>query len=521
VSAETDELDVAIVGGGAAGLYCAWRIVSGAAAGTGPPARPSGDGPLRVGVFEASARTGGRLYTVIPEGAPHLRAELGGIAIISTHSIVVAATEALGLEREPLVGGDPHALLHLRGRRFAARDWRDPATVPYELAAGERGRTPEEIFAAAVERVVPGAAELTAGEWDRVRRTLSVEGRPLAEIGLRDLVRGLVSPDAFQLLVDAAGFRPEFQNWNAADALVDVSGGWAVEARYERLRDGYEALPRALAREAEAGGARIETGHRLRAVEALEGDDERGVELAFELPGERRTVRARRAILAIGQPALEEVARGGALATSAELLHDLGRVENVPLFHLLLAYEGPWWEELGIRAGRSATDLPIQSCFYFGTEGDAGGAPSERRSLAMVGYSSPEAIAFWDRYLEGSDAGAAPREPPAEMLDEISRQLSAVHGIAVPDPYWARLMDWRPRPYGGASHRWAVGARSWEVIPRMRRPLPGLPLHVCGEAWSDLQGWVEGAFRSCERVLREELGLDPPGWLDADAHLGP
>jgi len=106
------------------------------------------------------------------------------------------------------------------------------------------------------------------------------------------------------------------------------------------------------------------------------------------------------------------------------------------------------------------------------------------------------------------------------MLREVTRQLAALHGTEVPDPYWARLMDWRSDLYGAASHRWAR-ARSWEVIPRMRRPLPGVPLFVCGEAWSDLQGWTEGGFRSGERVLRDELGLERPEWMSTDAYLGP
>ncbi|MGH8983566.1 MAG: hypothetical protein ACRDY6_06770 [Acidimicrobiia bacterium] len=48
-----------------------------------------------------------------------------------------------------------------------------------------------------------------------------------------------------------------------------------------------------------------------------------------------------------------------------------------------------------------------------------------------------------------------------------------------------------------------------------------MPLHVCGEAWSDDPGWVEGALRTAERVVRDELGLLAPEWLAQDAYLGP
>ncbi|MBM3668014.1 MAG: FAD-dependent oxidoreductase, partial [Actinobacteria bacterium] len=228
-------------------------------------------------------------------------------------------------------------------------------------------------------------------------------------------------------------------------------------------------------------------------------------------------VAARRAVLALPRHGLARLAPGTPLAEVESFRTDLDAVTTVPLFHLLLAYERPWWEQLGIADGRSATDLPIQSCFYFGADPDTG------RALAMVGYSSAEAIELWDSYLRPGppDAEPAPAEPPAEMLVEVTRQLGLLHGIDVPAPYWAQLMDWRGGEFGGASHRWAVGARSWEVIPRMRRPVDGLPVHVCGEAWSGLQGWNEGALRSAERVLRDELELPAPEWMSADAYLGP
>lgn len=499
------DLDVAVAGGGAAGLYCAWRIA------TAPE-------PQRVAVFEATDRLGGRLYTVTPDGAERLRAELGGIAVLSTHRLVVEATDALGLAREPLLGGDPHNLLFLRGRRFRADQWSDPDAVPYELADGERGRTPEEIFGAAVERVVPGLGEMSAAEWDRAKREAEFEGRPLHEVGLWNLLERLVSPEAFRLIADAGGFRTEFQNWNAAEALIDMSQGWPAEARYEHLREGFEALPAALAERVREAGGEIAVGHRLDGVQVRGDGSDAELQLSFAVDGKERgrQVRARRLILAVPHGGLEALAPGTPLVDSADFRRDLDSVSTVPLFHLMLAYEHPWWRELGIESGRSATDLPLQSCFYLGTE--AGG-----RSLALVGYSSAEAIEFWDGYIgpRAPDAEPRPAPPPEPMLREVTRQLAELHGTEVPDPDWALLMDWRADPYRGASHRWAVGARSWEVIPRMRRPLAGAPIHICGEAWSDLQGWTEGALRSAERVLREEVGLGEPEWMSPDAYLGP
>lgn len=513
MSRAAEPLDLAVIGAGTAGLYCAWRATTGD---WGASASP------RVGLFEASSRFGGRVYTLVPDGARTLRGELGGIALMSGHSLLMGLVEHLGLAREAVSGGDPHDLLYLRGRRLTAGDWGNADAVPYDLAPKERGRSPEQLLAGAIETLVPEARRLDPRGWDEVKRGLAFGGRPLSDTGLWDLLHELVSPEAFRLMSDAASFRPQFENWNASEAIPDLCADWPQGSRYERLRDGYEALPMALAGEVRDTGGVIEVGHRLSAIDPRDGV----LDLTFEVSGGgSTTIPANRVVLALPQSGLETLAPRTPLDGEATFASDLQTVYSIPLFHLLLAYERPWWEDLGIQTGRSATDLPIQTCFYFGSEDPAGGeGDGKRRSLAMVGYSSAEAIAFWDAYLApaGAEPGeAAPRVPPPEMLGEVTRQLSTLHGMEVPDPYWARIMDWRGEPFGGASHRWAVGARSWEVIPRMREPLPGLGLHVCGEAWSDCQGWVEGGLRSSERVLQDVLGLRPPDWLAPDAYLGP
>src|SRR5262249_47679634 len=151
---------------------------------------------------------------------------------------------------------------------------------------------------------------------------------------------------------------------------------------------------------------------------------------------------ARRLILALPHRGLAELAPHTPLGRSEEFRRDLDAVSVVPLFHLMLGYERPWWRGLGIESGRSAADLPSQSCVDWGAE--AGG-----RSFARVGSSSAEAIDFWASYLGPPPPAAEPRPapPPDEMLAEVTRQLAELHGIEVPDPYWSALMDWRPSPY--------------------------------------------------------------------------
>jgi len=71
-AAPAADLDIAIVGGGVSGVYAAWRLRR--------------DMPhLRIRLFEASERIGGRLHSVSFPQAPHLVAEAGGMRFLDAH----------------------------------------------------------------------------------------------------------------------------------------------------------------------------------------------------------------------------------------------------------------------------------------------------------------------------------------------------------------------------------------------------------------------------------------------------
>ena len=70
------------------------------------------------------------------------------------------------------------------------------------------------------------------------------------------------------------------------------------------------------------------------------------------------------------------------------------------------------------------------------------------------------------------------------------------------------IRDWSKDSYiGAACHAWRHGVKSWEVRERLQAfGLHDAPevknVHICGEAYSDYQGFIEGALRSAEAVVK-------------------
>jgi hypothetical protein len=74
-------------------------------------------------------------------------------------------------------------------------------------------------------------------------------------------------------------------------------------------------------------------------------------------------------------------------------------------------------------------------------------------------------------------------------------------------------MDWGADPFGGAYNLWKIHAQSWEIIPKIIQSVAEMPVYICGQAYCDNQGWVDGALHNVELMLKKHFQLHPPDWL--------
>lgn len=99
---------------------------------------------------------------------------------------------------------------------------------------------------------------------------------------------------------------------------------------------------------------------------------------------------------------------------------------------------------------------------------------------------------------------------PEDMLEEVQRQLAVIHGLQfTPRMVDASFKDWGDDPFGGGWNSWNIGVQSWEVKRQILNLVNDVPVYICGEAYSDTQGWVEGALQTADILLRNYFGVPP------------
>lgn len=527
----TDEtLEAAVVGGGVSGVYAAWRLMT--------------EGGLKsVTVFEADDHIGGRLLSVTPPGLPNMKAELGGMRILPAvqprirrlidklNSGAEDGEEQIETFRFPV--DEDNNISYLRGVHLRLSDFKNhPDKVPYHLNFQEDNKTPGVIVLNAIEQIVPGitSEKLTEQERRQMARKATFDGRPLYKQGFWQVLMRVMSGEAYQLALAAGGYESTLTNWNAADAIPWYLSDFGITPEYYGFKNGFQQVPLTIVRRFEkAGGATL-------CGKALDGFDLKDglVELRFK---DGDTVRAERLILAMPRRSLDLLAENNKspLLKRDEVNGLIRSVTPRPLFKLFTTYECPWWIPAGVKEGRTTTDLPVRQTYYW-PQND-GQPVTEGRAMLMASYDDGLNIGFWDGFrpkrgrgwrqeAEGKsdpawfesaaadgDGGEEWRKYPApeSMVDEMQRQLALVHGLQfTPKVGHASFKDWGDDPFGGGWNNWNIGVRSWEVKRNILRPAADAPVFICGEAYSDAQGWVEGALETADMMLADHFGLDEP-----------
>lgn len=559
------KMKVAIVGAGASGLYTAYRLTT--------------DGrydAADVQIFDMNNKLGGRLESVTLPGMDVV-GELGGMRYLTSQQIVTTLIEKVFVDDMTPVdfpmGNAADLIMYLRKDRCKQSAWTEAQdkgeklVTRYFLNDDDLGFSADQLFNKIIYEVLvadpwftktfPDKAkkgrglydysfELTSQEWDVVKPELTYcfegspyNGRKVNDIGFWNLIKDQVSQEGYEFAANAGGYYSNTINWNAAEAFPYMVGDFSSgDVKYKTIKEGYDSIAYGLANAYLAfEGATIWSENKLlNFTKDHINKDSYKYELEFlNLPtNERWKVYADTVVLAMPRRSLQLLNQNNFffnIDAGTTIAYNLESVIMEPAFKILMGFEYPWWKALNIDSGHSITDLPLRQCYYFGTD------DKNKHSLLLGSYGDMETETFWKALSEDrvlftvrpvknaslTELRALNNVQATQlMVDEVMNQLRELHGpdVIIPDPYVTWFKDWTDDPFGAGYHAWKAGYSVKDIMPFMRRPYPEEQIHICGEAYSDQQGWVEGAFCVAELMLQEHFDLKRPSWLDKDYYLG-
>lgn len=473
----------------------------------------------------------------------------------------------------PFPMGDPTKLLmYLRKERFKQNAWEvaqsenEKLPTRYYLNENDLGFSSDQLFNKIIydvlmadpwvaktygSKIIKGSSvydysfKLTSRDWDEIKPRLiynfpesPYNKRKVNDLGFWNLIKDQVSQEGYVFLANAGGYYSNTINWNSAEAFPYMVGDFSADTTYKTIEEGYDSIAYAIANSyMDNEGACIWSENKLLTfTKEHSSKDTHKYELTFLnlKTNSKWKVYANALVLAMPRKSLELLDQNNFffnIDQNSVINQNIRSVIMEPAFKILMGFEYPWWKELDIDSGHSITDLPMRQCYYFGTD------PENDNSMLLGSYGDMETETFWkalsdDKLLfEVRSAKSASLKELHQlndvqatklMVNELMHQLRELHGkdVVIPEPYVTYFKDWTDEPFGAGYHAWKAGYSVKNVMPYMRKPVADEQIHICGEAYSDQQGWVEGAFCEAEKMLQEYFGLDRPIWLSPDYYLG-
>lgn len=500
-------IDYAIIGAGISGVFSAWRLKA---------AYPD----KNIALFEYSNRVGGRLLTVQLPEMPNVNAELGGMRYMpKEHKLMDMVIKEMGLATRDFpmgAAGDPtgnNNFAYFREKHMKVGQMKDSAEVPYKLDWVERGVMPDTLQANVLQLLIPDHKEFSDDDWFEVE----VLGKPLWQWGLWNLLYKMLSPEGYKFIQEGSGYDTNVSNGNAV-TLLPTGSDYDGTTKYRTPDKGMQVIPLSLNSAFKNLGGLVHMNQWLTSIKKQGPESyaltfnatktEKG-DTADILPYEESIHTAKNVILAMPRHSLELI-QWDQWELNPFLRENVKSVLMQSAFKIVLGYETTWWRSLGLEAGRSITDLPIRQTLYFGSQGQV--SDITNRSLLMASYNDISTVPFWKGLEEGTPFGEEPADYLAtdRMVEEAHAQVIELHGQrTLPKPYAAAYIDWSQEPFGAAWHSWKAGFKYNTIMPKMRHPVPEDNVFICGEAYSNDQGWAEGALETAEDMLTKDLHVPP------------
>ncbi len=198
------------------------------------------------------------------------------------------------------------------------------------------------------------------------------------------------------------------------------------------------------------------------------------------------------------------------MALPADIQTYISGVIPFPLVKVFVVLKKHWWPH--VPQPQEGTHLIPTREIHYKRKGE--------RCMIMF-YMDRPGTAFWRPYVHRPHTKAqVGLTSNADLLEEIVSQISRLlpseglpeseHRIRVRSCISnIAIRDWSEAPFGAACHAWLPNLDVPRALSRLKafglvsggKENSRKNVHVCGEAYSDYQGFIEGSLRSAESVL--------------------
>eukprot|EP00550_Attheya_septentrionalis_P011324 CAMPEP_0198301996 /NCGR_PEP_ID=MMETSP1449-20131203/53626_1 /TAXON_ID=420275 /ORGANISM="Attheya septentrionalis, Strain CCMP2084" /LENGTH=478 /DNA_ID=CAMNT_0044004235 /DNA_START=59 /DNA_END=1491 /DNA_ORIENTATION=- len=471
-------VDVLIVGGGISGCWFADKL------------KPQDYPDLTVRLVEATHRIGGRLESKSDTYETEVKDELGGMRMFpNSMPKIKDLVTRFDLNLEPIALKDDDNLFHYDGKTVK----RENAAELAPKGGNWAGQPPSAMANKAKNAYKSTKYWADCGN-------LAYECPELRNLSLHEFFKKYANANDEDVKFWFAYSGYDLYHSDVQCSIwVDDGELYGSENEFQYfVKEGYNAVVAGLFDQSRVG---LKPGRDFSINTKVVSLKRQGDKLiAITNCGE--SITASKVILALTAQQLDGITGWDSLI-SAERKAAVNGSKYIPLFKCFLQFDKPWWKEFGFLSGKSTADNDTRQIHYYDDD--------DLLVYVSDGETTETAYAtHWGDLFASANTDKEKLDVLTSMWHEVKEvhKQAGVPEEAMPDPVWEKCTK---KYWPAGSHKWKKGVDVPNAIDKIADgTYDESHIYITGDAFSDKQGWVEGAINTCDIAFGKAFGSNRP-----------
>lgn len=262
----------------------------------------------------------------------------------------------------------------------------------------------------------------------------------------------------------------ELEDLNAYEALDTFKNDLNNDFQFYLFQNGFGELLETMEKFIRDNGCDIKLQHTLRDIKLKDET------YHLEVSNVTKTFKTKNLILALDKTPLLSIPYLKSLKPELESVKKVTLVRIYAKYPLDKKTKKVWFHDIG----KVTTDIEIKYIIPY----------NPQEGLIMISYTDQKLADFWNKIAD---------QGPEKLEEELTKQLKKLFPKKkIPKTSYLKAHTW----FNGV-HLWKKGFEALPISQEIQQPFKNESLFICGEAYSERQGWVEGALESSEEVLKK------------------